>query len=110
MMRRSVYAPDPADHPIDASAPFMAMANCQASDFFHPRYAVLCKLMALRPQLHRKQWEWVYVLHHLIEAGVLREGFSGLASVSGGPLPAVFASLGVEVTATDAPDELDSAG
>ena len=109
-MRRSVFAPDPALTPSLEGAPFMAASNCQASDFYHPRYLQLCKLMALRPQFHRKQWEWVYILHQLVEAGMLRPGARGLGfGVGTEPLPAVFASMGVEVMATDAPVDLDRA-
>ena len=111
LLRSSMYAPDPMDGQTDASAPFMAYSNCQASDFFHPRFAALCKLMNARPHLHRKRWEWVYVLHKLIESGILREGSRGLGfGVGTEPLPAIFASFGVHVTATDAPDELDTTG
>jgi hypothetical protein len=109
-MRRSTFVPDPGCSPSAADAPFMAVANCQASDFYHPRYAQLCKLMAHRPHFHRKQWEWVYVLHQLIEAKALFPGSRGLGfGVGTEPLPAVFASLGVDVTATDAPRDLQGA-
>jgi len=109
-MRHSVYAPDPNAWPSDDSAPFMQFDNCQAADFYHPRFAAFCKLMGARPYMHRKQWEWVYILHKLTEAGVLKPGMRGLGfGVGTEPLPAVYASMGVEVTATDAPDELDTA-
>lgn len=108
MMRRSVFAPDPADFPSRSDAPFMQASNCQASDFSHPRYLQLAKLLALRPQFHRKQWEWIFVLHNLLEAGVLKPGAKGLGfGVGTEPLPAAFASMGVEVTATDAPVDVD---
>ena len=109
-MRRSTFVPDPGLSPSSADAPFIATSNCQASDFYHPRYAQLCKLMAHRPHFHRKQWEWVYVLHKLIEAGVLHPGSRRLGfGVGTEPLPAVFASMGVDVTATDAPMDVDRA-
>lgn len=109
-MRRSTFVPDPGLSPSSADAPFMATSNCQASDFYHPRYTQLCKLMAHRPHFHRKQWEWVYVLHQLIEAGVLHPGSRGLGfGVGTEPLPAVFASMGVDVTATDAPMDVSLA-
>lgn len=109
-MRRSTFVPDPGLSPSSPNALFMATSNCQASDFYHPRYAQLCKLMAHRPHFHRKQWEWVYVLHKLIEAGVLHPGSRGLGfGVGTEPLPAVFASMGVDVTATDAPMDVDRA-
>lgn len=113
-LRLAHYVPDPASEPVDPSAPFMAYANCQAQDFYHPRFASLMKLMGLAPRFHRKQWEYVYVLHKLVEADLLRPGVRGLGfGVGTEPLPAVFASLGVDVTATDAPmgaDQVDAWG
>jgi SAM-dependent methyltransferase len=109
-MRRSTFVPDPGLFPSAESAAFMAVSNCQATDFYHPRYAQLCKLIAQRPHFHRKQWEWVFVIHQLIEAGVLREGARGLGfGVGTEPLPAAFAAMGVDVTATDAPMNVEGA-
>ena len=109
-LRRAHFVPDPAHEPVAESAPFMAYSNCQAQDFYHPRYARLAKLMAMPPRFHRKHWEWVYIIHQLVEAGVLRPGARGLGfGVGTEPLPAVFASLGVQVTATDAPPDLERA-
>ena len=82
----------------------MAYANCQASDFFHPRYAELALMIRHRPNLHRQQWEWIYILHKLMESGALRKDARGLVfGVGVEPLPALFASMGIFVTATDAP-------
>lgn len=107
-LRRALYVPEPAAEPLPMDAPFMAYSNCQAQDFHHPRFASLMKLMGLAPQFHRKQWEYVYVLHKLIEADLLRPGMRGLGfGVGTEPLPAVFASFGVDVTATDAPMDAD---
>lgn len=51
-----------------------------------------------------------YVLHQLMEAGVLHEGMRGLGfGVGTEPLPAAFASMGIDVMATDAPIDLDRA-
>jgi hypothetical protein len=52
--------------------------------------------------LHRKQWEYVYVLEVLFQRGKLAESFKGLGfGVGTEPLPAVFAKYGCEVLATD---------
>jgi SAM-dependent methyltransferase len=57
-----------------------------------------------RPVWHRKQWEWVFIIHHLIESGLIAEGRRGVGfGVGQEALPALFASLGATVTATDAP-------
>lgn len=59
--------------------------------------------------MHRKQWEFVYVLSALEQAGMLEPGRRGIGfAVGAEPLPSVFAKLGVEVLATDAPEELES--
>jgi hypothetical protein len=92
---------------INEDTPFMAYSTCTASDFQHPRYLQLCRFMAGRPQWQRKQWEWIFILHHLIETGALREGARGLGfGVGREPLPAAFALSGAQVVATDAPLEL----
>jgi hypothetical protein len=53
---------------------------------------------------HRKQWEWVFVVHHLLKHGALKPGARGIGfGVGQESLPALFASLGCEVLATDAP-------
>lgn len=94
-----------------ASAPqdgaFMRHSTCSMADFFHPRFAQLCALLHHPLQLHRKLWEWIFIVHHLREAGVLREGCRGVGfGVGRERLPAVFAGLGAQVTATDAPSEV----
>ncbi len=109
-VRRSTFVPDPGLAPSAPDSPFMAFSNCQANDFHHPRYAQLCKLIAHRPHFHRKQWEWIFVLHHLLAEGALRPGARGLGfGVGTEPLPAAFAALGVDVTATDAPMDVQHA-
>jgi hypothetical protein len=106
-VRHMTYAPNPALQQSSSDAPFMQYSNCQASDFFHPRYIQLCKLIDQRPRLHRKQWEFIYVLHKLLETGVLTAGARGLVfGVGREPLPAVFAAMGIDITATDAPLDL----
>lgn len=107
-LRRGSFAPDPFTYQTRHDAPFMQFSNCHAEDVYHPRFTALCKLMGRRPQVHRKLWEWVFVLHKLIEADMLKPGMRGLGfGVGTEPLPAVYASMGVQVTATDAPDDLE---
>ena len=53
-------------------------------------------------RLHRKQWEFAYIAQALYEAGLLEEGRRGLVfGVGNEPLPALFASMGCYITATD---------
>lgn len=95
-----------------AEAPFMEHSNCLSEDFQHPRYFQLCKLIEQRPVWHRKQWEYIFILHHLDRAGVLTPGNRGVGfGVGVEPLPSAFARLGAQVLGTDAPQEIgESAG
>ncbi|SCX72648.1 hypothetical protein [Variovorax sp. EL159] len=103
---RAVFKPQAEYQLLPADAPFLRFANCQAEDFFHPRYAQLTKLFEQKPDFHRKQWEWVYILHKFIESGIVRPGARGLVfGVGVEPLPAIFASMGAYITATDAPPD-----
>jgi hypothetical protein len=52
--------------------------------------------------LHRKLWEWCFITDVLHNEGLLRNGKSGLGfAVGREPLVAYFASLGVDVLASD---------
>lgn len=101
-----------AARPGHEHPPFLAHSTPVGSDFSHPRYAQLCRLLAIPPAYHRKTWEWVFILDHLMANGLLREGSRGLGfGVGTEPLPACFAASGVQVVATDSPDpETWSAG
>lgn len=60
-------------------------------------------------RLHRKLWEFGYILAVLKTSGVLRPGARGLGfGVGREPLPSLFAKYQVDVLATDAPTELDA--
>ncbi|MGR4870360.1 hypothetical protein ACIPRI_16065 [Variovorax sp. LARHSF232] len=109
-LRSSTFSPDPSWSQAPQESPFFAYSNCQAADFYHPRFIALCKLIGERPRFHRKQWEWVFVLHKLLESGVIKAGARGLVfGVGREPLPATFASLNAFVTATDAPLDMPTA-
>ena len=89
-----------------SARPFMAYSTCSTADFLHPRFAELSERCARRPQLHRKLWEHVFIVHHLTEHGMLAPGRRGLGfGVGSEPLPAVFAAAGATIVATDAPAE-----
>ena len=52
--------------------------------------------------LHRKSWEYVYIVLALKERGMMEEGKKGLGfAVGTEPLPAYFASIGCNILATD---------
>jgi hypothetical protein len=72
-----------------------------------PTYALCCEAIGLPLTLHRKNWEFAYIVQALDERGVLTPGARGLGFAVGmEPLPAFFASRGCSVLATDlAPDD-----
>ncbi|CAB3760138.1 hypothetical protein [Paraburkholderia humisilvae] len=104
-LREHLYLPLPSHWSADK--PFMPYSTCSAADFLHPRYAEICGVLDHGLQFHRKLWEWIFVYHHLKCAGVLIEGSRGIGfGVGQERLPAVFASHGTTVLATDAPPEI----
>ena len=75
---------------------------CRQVHFSLDQYRYWVKAMKDKPLFHRKQWEFVYVAQALFERRMLAPGRRGLAfGVGKEPLPALFASLGCEVVATD---------
>jgi hypothetical protein len=87
--------------------PFMPFSSCSAADFLHPRYSDLCAVLDHPLMFHRKLWEWIFVLHHLEQAGMLQEGKRGVGfGVGQERLPAAFASRDAHVLATDAPPSI----
>lgn len=57
---------------------------------------------------HRKLWELAFICQALAERDMLRPGRSGLGfAVGAEKLPALFASLGCQITATDLPADDD---
>jgi hypothetical protein len=110
LLRGDAFTPPKGREAPVAGAPFLRYSNCQSEDFYHPRYLELSGLIHQAPILHRKQWEWIFILHHLFEAGVVKPGARGLVfGVGAESLPAVFAKLGAFITATDAPSEMEGA-
>jgi len=75
-------------------------------------YAQWCARFKEKPWLHRKQWEFVYILQCLELNGMLEPGRTGLGfGVGGEPLPALFAKEGVSILGTDLdPDHAQGLG
>lgn len=87
--------------------PFMRYSTCSAEDFLHPQYEEVCSLIKHPPVLHRKLWEWVFIIHHLRDRQMLGPGKRGLVfGVGDERLPSYFASTGSEIVATDAPPDI----
>lgn len=75
---------------------------CTQSQFETPVFAKWREQLRFEPLFHCKRWEWIYIAQALAERGMLRPGKKGLGfGVGQEPLPALFASHGVEVVATD---------
>ncbi len=75
---------------------------CTADQFDEPVYAEWCARLKQTPAHNRKQWEFVYICEALSQRGMLATGKRGLGfGVGKEPLPALFASLGCNIVATD---------
>jgi hypothetical protein len=85
---------------------------CRAEDLIHPTYQAICRTdLKNEPVFHRKQWEFVYIIHQLKVHGFLKPGMSGLGfGVGTEPLSSLFASLGCRILASDAPDDVGEEG
>jgi FkbM family methyltransferase len=82
---------------------------CTESQMREAAYSAWCEVLAEPPVLHRKQWEFVYVLRVLDLEGLLVHGSKGLGfGCTRQPLPAVLASRGCEIVATDFNGEIVS--
>lgn len=102
--QRIFVPPEPL---LSHSDPFMLHSTCSVLDMLHPRYRDLLREIDHHFTYHRKAWEWVFVIHHLEQAGVLTEGRHGLGfGIGRERLPALFAKKGCTVLATDAPPEI----
>lgn len=93
------------------TGPYMESAIPVFSDFLHVNYKEFCAAIGHPFQVHRKLWEFAFITERLRSAGVLRPGSRGLCFGAGREqLPSLFAKLGCDVLATDAPSEIDSHG
>ncbi len=84
-----------------APIPFTS-AVCQQLHFSLDQYRFWTRAIKERPRYHRKQWEFAYISQALYERGMLAPGRRGLGfGVGHEPLPALYASFGAEVVASD---------
>ena len=85
---------------------YMTASTPLTRDFLHPKFAEFAARFGIPVNLHRKGWEWAFIHERLSRAGMLRPGKRGLGfGVGREGLPALFASEGVAVTATDSPSD-----
>lgn len=85
---------------------------CQQAHFGYDQYRYWARALKETPKFYRKQWEFVFIAQALFERGFLSAGKRGLVFGAGQePLPALFASFGVEILATDqAADQAEASG
>lgn len=108
LVRKHQYLPSPPFFPaLPSTTAFLPFSTCSANDFLHPRFLEICALMKHPFSWHRKLWEFVFVIHHLLESGLVKPGGRGLVfGVGTERLPAVFAAMGATIVATDAPIDI----
>lgn len=75
---------------------------CKAKDYKTDWFMHWCNQLGETPNYHRKQWEFVFIMQALWERGCIEEDKNGLVfAVGTEPLPAMFASFGCNILATD---------
>jgi SAM-dependent methyltransferase len=75
---------------------------CTAAQTTEPAYGYWSLRFGEPPRLHRKQWEFCFILQAAATGGVMAPGMRALGfGVGQEPLPALFAAAGMEVVATD---------
>jgi len=88
--------------------PGLISQACTQSQIESPAFQALAVALDDRALMHRKQWEWCYIVQALAERGMLQEGKRGLGfGVGTEPITAYAAARGCEIVATDLPDEAD---
>jgi hypothetical protein len=109
-LARRMFVPNLATSAFVEYGEFMRFSTCSSADFLHPMYAEICRSIRVPTLFNRKMWEWAYIIHKLKTVGALAEGRRGVAfGVGKERLPALFASMGASVVATDAPEEIGEA-
>jgi SAM-dependent methyltransferase len=92
------------DRPLSATPSVIPLTStlCQQLHFSMDQYRFWICAIKDRVRYHRKLWEYFYIAQVLFERDMLRAGRRGIGfGVGREPLPALFASFGVEVVATD---------
>jgi len=75
---------------------------CTQRQFSSEAYLYWCKRINEEPRLHRKQWEFCYILQALATRGMIAPARRGIGyGVGTEPLTSVFANGGCHITATD---------
>lgn len=82
---------------------------CTGSQIREAAFGKWCAALDVVPAAHRKIWEFCFILAALEAQGILGPGSRGLGfGIGQEPLPAVFAKWGMNITATDAPMDVEA--
>src|SRR5690242_2501770 len=89
---------DPAWEPRGEPTPTFPQLRSQActqAQLQTPEFKALATILDGRPLMHRKQWEWCFIVQALDEAGMLREGARGVGfGVGTEPIASYLAGKG----------------
>lgn len=98
-----------SDEPATLADPVSQI--CTAAQFEEPVYREWLRRMAIADvHMHRKQWEFVYILQSLARYGAIRDGARGIGfGVGREQIAAVLAASGCDVLGTDLPAGSDRA-
>lgn len=108
--KANFFIPSIGTYEAPQTSKFMQYSTCSAADFLHPEFNRIVRMIDRTNVFHRKLWEWVYIIHNLLHLGVVAAGTRGLVfGVGQEMLPALFASHGAQITATDAPVDIGEA-
>lgn len=121
LRKLGLRAPEPVEPAVpsltDTSSPEPTLwapvsQACTQGQMEEPHYSYWCGQIRETPRMHRKQWEFCYILQALKTHNMLTEGRRALGfGVGLEPLAAIFADRGVSVLATDLePEEALDAG
>jgi len=105
--KKNLFIPSMDVYRIAADNEFMAYSTCSSRDFLHPEFKRITQMANIPSVFHRKYWEWVFIPYRISSFLGNLSGKRGLGfGVGNEPLSALFAKLGAEVTATDAPEAI----
>lgn len=84
-------------------APLLTCQPCTRQQIDSPNFRYWASRMGFKPGgLHRKAWEWCFIVQALHERRILGPGRRGLGfAVGEEPLTSLFAGMGCEILATD---------
>lgn len=111
-MARLLYRDGKVDPVLEDRILPLTSRICRQDDFAEPWFRSWCKALHLEPILHRKIWEYAFVLQAMHENNVFRNDSRGIGFGCGEePIASYLASRGVSITVTDlAPEKSDGLG